>query len=89
MVLGYINKENSYVISLILGEHLKGKLKYVGKVSLGKKRSLANKIMNMKNIKPILEIKEKDIVYIKPEIKCEVQYLERTNNGALRQPFVP
>ena len=89
VVLGYINKENSYVISLILGEHLKGKLKYVGKVSLGKKRSLANKIMNMKNIKPILEIKEKDIVYIKPEIKCEVQYLERTNNGALRQPFVP
>ena len=61
VVLGYINKENSYVISLILGEHLKGKLKYVGKVSLGKKRSLANKIMNMKNIKPILEIKEKDI----------------------------
>ena len=45
--------------------------------------------MNMKNIKPILEIKEKDIVYIKPEIKCEVQYLERTNNGSLRQPFVP
>lgn len=89
IVLGYINKENSYVISLLLGERLKGKLKYVGKVSLGKKRSLANKIMNMKNIKPILEIKEKDIVYIKPEIKCEVQYLERTNNGSLRQPFVP
>ena len=47
VVLGYINKENSYVISLLLGERLKGKLKYVGKVSLGKKRSLANKIMNI------------------------------------------
>lgn len=89
IVLGFINKENSYVISLILGEYLKGKLKYVGKVSIGKKRSLANKIMNEKTIKPILEIKDKEIVYIKPEIECEVSYLERTNNGSLRHPFIP
>ncbi len=88
-VLGYVNKQNSYVISLILGEYLKGRLKYVGKVSLGKKRSLANKVMQMKKIKPILEIKEKDVTYINPELKCEVNYLERTNTGSLRQPFVP
>ena len=88
-VLGYVNKQNSYVISLILGEYFNGRLKYVGKVSLGKKRSLANKVMQMKKIKPILEIKEKDVTYINPELKCEVNYLERTNTGSLRQPFVP
>ena len=38
LVIGYINKDNSYVISLVLGKKVKNKLVYVGKVSLGKKR---------------------------------------------------
>lgn len=89
LVIGYINKDNSYVISLLLGEYKKGKLKYVGKVSVSKKKSLANKVLNMDKIKPMLGFKEKDVIYIKPEIKCNVWYLERTNNGHLRHPFVP
>ena len=36
-----------------------------------------------------LKIKDKDVIYIKPEIKCLIKYLERTENGLLRQPFVP
>ena len=62
---------------------------YVGKVSLGKKRSLANKIMNMKEVKALIDIKDKDVIYVKPNVKCEVKYLERTSNGLLRQPFIP
>lgn len=87
LILGYINKEN--VISLVLGELLKGRIVYVGKVSLGKKRSLANKIMNMKETKALIDIKDKDVIYVKPNVKCEVKYLERTSNGLLRQPFIP
>lgn len=89
IILGYINKEESHVISLVLGEHLNKKIVYVGKVILGKKRSLADKILKMKKSKGVVEIKDKDVIYIKPEIKCFVKYLERTDNGLLRQPFIP
>ena len=89
IILGYINKEESHVISLVLGEHLNKKIVYVGKVILGKKRNLADKILKMKKSKAVLKIKDKDVIYIKPEIKCLIKYLERTENGLLRQPFVP
>ena len=48
IIIGYINKEESHVISLVLGEYLNKKIVYVGKVILGKKRSLADKILKMK-----------------------------------------
>lgn len=89
IILGYINKEESHVISLVLGEHLNKKIVYVGKVILGKKRNLADKILKMKKSKAVVKIKDKDVIFIKPEIKCLIKYLERTENGLLRQPFVP
>ena len=89
IILGYINKKESHVISLVLGEYLNKKIVYVGKVILGKKRSLADKILKMKKSKGVVETKDKDVIYIKPEIKCFVKYLERTDNGLLRQPFIP
>lgn len=89
IILGYINKEESHVISLVLGEYLNKKIVYVGKVVLGKKRNLADKILKMKKSKGVVKIKDKDVIYIKPEIKCLIKYLERTENGLLRQPFVP
>lgn len=89
IILGYINKEESHVISLVLGEYLNKKIVYVGKVILGKKRNLADKILKMKKSKAVVKIKNKDVIYIKPEIKCLIKYLERTENGLLRQPFVP
>lgn len=89
IILGYINKEESHVISLVLGEHLNKKIVYVGKVILGKKRNLADKILKMKKSKAVVKIKDKDVIYVKPEIKCLIKYLERTENGLLRQPFVP
>lgn len=88
-IIGYINKENSHVISLVLGEYLNKRLVSVGKVVLGKKRWLANKIMSEKKIKAYIDLKDRDVIYIKPEIKCLVKYLERTDNGLLRQPFIP
>ena len=89
IILGYINNKESHVISLVLGEYLNKKIVYVGKVILGKKRNLADKILKMKKSKAVVKIKDKDVIYIKPEIKCLIKYLERTENGLLRQPFVP
>ena len=47
------------------------------------------KLLKMKKSKAVVKIKDKDVIYIKPEIKCLIKYLERTENGLLRQPFVP
>lgn len=89
LVIGYINKDNSYVISLVLGKKVKNKLVYVGKVSLGKKRRLAELIMKKTKVKAYMDVNNKDVIYIKPDVKCIVKYLEVTENGILRQPFVP
>lgn len=90
VVLGYINKEESFVISLLLGEKKGNKLYYVGKVSVGKKRQVIKDVLKEKEIDdPLLGIKEKNVTYIKPRIKCLVKYLEKTKSGSLRQPFVP
>lgn len=90
VILGYINKEESFVISLLLGEKKGNKLYYVGKVSVGKKRQVIKDVLKEKEIDdPLLGIKEKNVTYIKPHIKCLVKYLEKTKSGSLRQPFVP
>lgn len=89
LVIGYINKDNSYVISLVLGKKVKNKLVYVGKVSLGKKRRLAELIMKKTKVKAYMDVNNKDVIYIKPDVKCIVKYLEVTENWLLRQPFVP
>ena len=89
LVIGYINKDNSYVISLVLGKKVKNKLIYVGKVSLGKKRRLAKLIMKKTKVKAYMDVNSRDVIYIKPDVKCIVKYLEVTENGLLRQPFVP
>lgn len=88
LVIGYINKDNSYVISLVLGKKVKNKLIYVGKVSLGKKRRLAELIMKKTKVKAYMDVNSRDVIYIKPDVKCIVKYLEVTENGLLRQPFV-
>ena len=89
LVIGYINKDNSYVISLVLGKKVKNKLIYVGKVSLGKKRRLAELIMKKTKVKAYMDVNSRDVIYIKPDVKCIVKYLEVTENGLLRQHFVP
>ena len=88
LVIGYINKDNSYVISLVLGKKVKNKLIYVGKVSLGKKRRLAELIMKKTKVKAYMDVNSRDVIYIKPDVKCIVKYLEVTENGLLRQSFI-
>ena len=89
-ICGYIEKENNYVISLILGKYINDKLYYVGNVTLGKKTNLYKKIKTQKIInKPLFkELKEKNINYVKPLLSCKINYMERTKKNHLRHPSI-
>lgn len=88
---GYIEKENNFVISLLLGEYVDNKFYYVGKVTLGKKRALYKEIKKEKvsSKSPFHNMLDDKVNYIKPTLKCKVKYIERTNSNSLRQPFIP
>lgn len=85
VVCGYIDKNDS-VCSLLLGEYRNKKLYYVGKVLMGKKQKLYEKLSNMKNIKNTFVNYEEKGKFIKPVIKCYIEFLERTKNDSLRHP---
>ena len=85
---GYtINKNN---LSLYLGELNNNKLNYVGKVALAKKYKLSQDILKSKKLKlSTFNSKiDEDIIYIKPNYKVNVSYLEKNNNGHLRHPNI-
>lgn len=85
---GFVEKENNPIVSLILGEKVNRKLYYRGRVTMGKKRKLYQNLQNQKiSTKSSFEdYNEPNVTYIKPELSCVVEYLERTKNNQLRQP---
>ena len=86
---GYQEKESNYVISLYLGEYIEKKLYFVGKVTLSKKNSLYQKVLHQEKqaISPFYDY-QGDFIFLKPNLKCFVTYLERTKSNHLRQPIV-
>ena len=75
---------------MLLGEKRKTGFCFVGKVSISKKRKNADKIIKtVKKKGKNIYTKDKDVVLVAPVVKCLVKYLEKTENGALRQPFIP
>lgn len=86
---GYIIKKNDY-LSLILGEYRNGLLYYVGNASLTKNLDLYDKVIKSKVIKksPFIDYDKVGSLYIKPNIECEIKYLERTKSNHLRQPII-
>ena len=80
-VIGYIEKETNYVITLLLGEKENKEFLLVGKVNMAKKNPLYKKIKKIRIIQ-----KNKDENIIEPKLKCQVKYLERTKSNNLRQP---
>ena len=89
-IYGYIDNPKNYIITLILGEQKNNEHTFIGKVILGKKDELYNKIINEKKInnKYLFDLDDKDIVFINPKYKVNVNYMERTKNNMLRQPFI-
>ena len=86
---GYEKRKGNY-ISLLLGELKNNKLYFVGKASLTDSNILYDKVVNNKKINksPFENYKNKSSIYITPNIKCEVKYLERTKENHLRQPII-
>ncbi len=88
VIIGYIVKNDSHVISLLLGKYVSGKTKYAGKVSVSLKKNVARDVVDAEKIDPVWDLKIKNAVYIKPTIKCQVGFLEVTKHGKLRHPFL-
>lgn len=86
---GYIENKSDFTISLLLGEYHNKNLLFVGKVTLGKKRSLYKEVKKMERRKTsVFSNYNKEAIYIKPKLKCLVAYTERTSNNHLRQPHI-
>lgn len=85
---GFIEKKENAVVSLLLGEYKNKKLHFVGKVTMGKKQPMYQKLKkeSIKKVSPFCDYENKECFYIKPHLQCEIWYLERTKNNHLRQP---
>lgn len=85
---GYNIKKSTYVISILLGEFKNNKLFYVGSCSLNKKHPLYEKVINAKLTKNYFINYDVKGNFIKPILLIKINYMERTKNNHLRQPFV-
>lgn len=86
VVCGYIDKGEG-VVSIILAQYRGEKLIYKGHVTLGVSRSDFRVISQAIKIEPLFETKENEgAIWIRPELVCTVQYMEKTAGGTLRQP---
>ncbi len=82
-------EKRNAVVSLYLGEYHNNRLFFVGKVAMGKKRSLYSKLLKAKIRKtsPFINYQEENIHYINPKFSCIISYIERTKTNHLRQPI--
>lgn len=73
--------------SLYLAEKKSTSIKYVGKVSISKTHPFSRSVIaTPRTRKPLITLEEEDLIYIKPSLKCEIEYLEKTSKGILRHP---
>ena len=83
---GYIENKNN-TISLLLGEYLDNKFMYVGKVIMSKNKNLYDKLKVKKKSKNYFDNYKDKGIFIKPELACCIEYLERTKSNSLRHPI--
>lgn len=83
-ICGY--KDGDDVISVLLGEKVGKKYRFVSKVVVGKKRKDYELIMSCSESKNYLDIDFEEYKFIKPKYKCTIEFLERTNSNHLRHP---
>jgi len=91
VVCGYIEKSN-HIVSLILGQYNKEELIDKGHVTLGVSKESFSKIVSHKKIfNPLFteltaKSRNKNAVWLSPDLVCTVKYMEKTPSGSLRQP---
>ena len=102
VIAGYLfDKDKNAFSSLIIGRKIDNEYKYIGLVEAGVGVQTLKKVLQAKTTKkpifsevPIVNrkslfrppIKNPEIVWIRPELKCEVKYLELDRFGIMRHP---
>jgi bifunctional non-homologous end joining protein LigD len=92
VIAGFTKGEREYFGALVLGVHENGKLRHVGQVGTGFDHKLMKAIY--KRLEPLItqtcpfEKKPniKDVTWVRPNVICEVRFLEWTQDGILRAP---
>jgi bifunctional non-homologous end joining protein LigD len=96
LIAGFTKGEREYFGALVLGVHENGKLRHAGQVGTGfdhkkmkaideRLKPLITKAMPFDE-KPKIREGLKDVTWVKPEVVCEVRFLEWTRDGLLRAP---
>lgn len=76
-------------LTLILGQYSGDQLVYRGNVSLGVNNLKFLNEYNAEEIaEPLFTVNRKDTTWLKPSIVCVINYMYKTDNGALRQPVL-
>lgn len=83
---GYEEKKNG-ILSLAIGEYIDNKFHFVGKVSITPKTNIYTKIKQSTKSKNYFCDFDEKIFFIKPNLTCHIEYLERTKNNHLRHPI--
>jgi bifunctional non-homologous end joining protein LigD len=90
IVIGYRRGTDHEIGSLLLGMYEGKELKFAGKVGTGFSKKTKDKLWEKfkDNISPKAVIKEKleyeNIVWLKPKLVAEIEYLERTKENLIR-----
>lgn len=91
IVCGYFYQNTKDGLTLILGQYDKnGHLIYRGNVSLGVNNLKFIREYQIEILKePVFEyLKTKDITWLQPALVCIINYMYKTDRGALRQPVL-
>lgn len=83
---GYVKNSTSY--SLLLGEKKNNKLYYVGKIKVSNNKDITKEVLFKKKRSNPFYNYENDGIFIEPDIKITINYLEKTKGNLLRHPFM-
>ncbi len=96
VIAGFTKGERDYFGALVLGIQENGKLRHTGQVGTGFDQKLMKDIyMRLKPLitksspfenKPKIKDGLKNVTWVRPELVCQVRFLEWTQDGILRAP---
>jgi bifunctional non-homologous end joining protein LigD len=92
VIAGFTKGERDYFGALVLGIQANGELRHVGQVGTGFDQKLMKHIYE--RLKPLITKTSpfaktpriKEVVWVRPELVCQVRFLEWTQDGILRAP---
>ncbi len=96
VIAGFTKGERDYFGSLVLGVYQDGKLRHAGQVGTGFDGKLMKAIYERLeplitkaspfSVKPNIRTGLRNVTWVRPEVVCQVRFLEWTNDGILRAP---